>query len=65
MANKKIKLQQFRTNDLVDETGKQIEFGKVWHEDYFEIPKESGEIIINLTFKACYIYLCIVVPYYI
>lgn len=52
MANKKIKLQQFRTNDLVDETGKQIEFGKVWHEDYFEIPKESGEIIINLTFKA-------------
>lgn len=52
MANKKIKLQQFRTNDLVDETGKQIEFGKVWHEDYFEIPKESGEIIIDLTFKA-------------
>lgn len=52
MANKKIKLQQFRTNDLVDETGKQIEFGKVWHEDYFEIPKESGEMIINLKFKA-------------
>lgn len=52
MENKKIKLQQFRTNDLIQSAGKQIEFGKVWHEDYFEIPKEAGETTIHVKFKA-------------
>ena len=52
MENKRIKLQQFRTNDLIQSAGKQIEFGKVWHEDYFGIHTDVESITLKVTFKA-------------
>ena len=48
----KIKIQQFRTNDLVDDNGKQIEFGKTWTESFFKVDSSVDEVILNLTFKA-------------
>ena len=48
----KIKIQQFRTNDLNDDNGKQIEFGKTWTESFFKVDSSVDEVILNLTFKA-------------
>ncbi len=52
MSSNRLKLQSFRTNDLVDDTGKQIEFGKAWNENFFEIGNEVKTAILTLTFKA-------------
>ena len=52
MATNRLKLQSFRTNDLIADSGKQIEFGKAWNESFFEISEKAIEATINLTFKA-------------
>ena len=52
MTRSKLKLQQFRTNDLVDDTGKQIEFGKSWNEDFFEIDSTVETVTMQLTFVS-------------
>ena len=52
MSSNRLKLQSFRTNDLVDDTGKQIEFGKAWNENFFEIGNEVRTAVLTLTFKA-------------
>ena len=52
MANNKLKIQQFRTNDLIDDSGKQIEFGKDWIQNFFEIPDSEESATINLIFKS-------------
>ena len=52
MANNKLRIQQFRTNDLVDDSGKQIEFGKDWNQNFFEISDSDESATINLTFKS-------------
>lgn len=52
MATNRLKLQSFRTNDLIADSGKQIEFGKAWSESFFEISEKAIEATINLTFKA-------------
>ena len=52
MASSKLKLQQFRTNDLVEDTGKQIEFGKSWNEDFFGIENNAGPVTLHLSFVA-------------
>ena len=52
MATNRLKLQSFRTNDLIADSGKQIEFGKAWNESFFGISDKTTEATINLTFKA-------------
>jgi len=48
--SRKLRIQSFRSNDLNTETGKQIEFGRSWCEDFFEIPAEQQEVTLYLTF---------------
>lgn len=50
MASNKLKVQEFRANDLANDTGKQFELGKTWC-DFFEIDSSVGEISFTLTFK--------------
>ena len=45
------KIQQSRANDIVDNGGKQFELGKSWCLDFFQIPVEDINPIINLVFK--------------
>ena len=52
MASNILKLQNFRTNDLVNDSGKQFELGKSWCDDFFKFDKTQSEITINLKFKA-------------
>lgn len=52
MASNKLKLQNFRTNDLVNDGGKQFEIGKSWCDDFFEFDEKTPEVIVNLIFKA-------------
>lgn len=52
MAANKLKLQSFRTNDLVNDGGKQFELGKSWCDDFFEFDKTLPEVVVNLKFKA-------------
>ena len=52
MATNRLKLQSFRTNDLIADSGKQIEFGKAWNESFFEISENAADATIYLTFKA-------------
>lgn len=52
MASNKLKLQSFRTNDLVNDGGKQFELGKSWCDDFFEFDKKRPEVVVNLKFKA-------------
>ena len=52
MASNKLKLQSFRTNDLVNDGGKQFELGKSWCDDFFEFDKTRPEVVVNLKFKA-------------
>ena len=51
MAQSNLKIQQFRANDIVDNGGKQFELGKSWCLDFFQIPVEDINPIINLVFK--------------
>ena len=51
MANL-LKVQVFRTNDIVDDGGKQFELGKNWCEDFFGIDSSLHEYTINLKFKS-------------
>lgn len=46
-----IKIQRFRTNDIVDNGGKQFELGRSWCEDFFKIPNSAVNPVINLVFK--------------
>ena len=52
MSTNRLKLQSFRTNDLVADSGKQIEFGKSWNESFFGISEDAQEATIILVFKA-------------
>ncbi|QYR11492.1 McrB family protein [Prevotella sp. Rep29] len=52
MAANKLKFQSFRTNDLVNDGGKQFELGKSWCDDFFEFDKTLPEVVVNLKFKA-------------
>ena len=52
MKSKLLKLQNFRTNDLVNNGGKQFELGKSWCDDFFEFDKSKTEVFVNLIFKA-------------
>lgn len=52
MASNKLRLQSFRTNDLVNDGGKQFELGKSWCDDFFEFDKTRPEVVVNLKFKA-------------
>lgn len=49
MAENKLKVQNFRINDLSEDTGKQFELGKTWCE-FFEIDDSVNEITFNLEF---------------
>jgi len=51
MANQ-LKVQIFRTNDIVDDGGKQFELGKNWCEDFFGIDTSLPYYTINLKFKS-------------
>ena len=51
MAEQKLKIQRFRTNDLIDNGGKQFEMGKGWCEDFLGISSDVKEITIYLIFK--------------
>lgn len=46
-----IKIQRFRTNDIVDNGGKQFELGKSWCEDFLKIADSAVNPVINLVFK--------------
>ena len=52
MEANKLRLQSFRTNDLVKDGGKQFELGKSWCDDFFEFDKTLPEVVVNLKFKA-------------
>ena len=52
MAANKLKIQGFRTNDLVNDGGKQFELGKSWCDDFFEFDKKTPEVFVILKFKA-------------
>lgn len=52
MADYKLKIQRFRTNDLIDNGGKQFELGKGWCEDFFGINTDVKEKNLFLTFRA-------------
>lgn len=47
-----LKVQLFRTNDIIDDGGKQFELGKNWCEDFFKIDPSLPEYTINLKFKS-------------
>ena len=51
MAGYKLKIQRFRTNDLIDNGGKQFELGKSWCEDFFGINTDVKERTLFLTFR--------------
>ena len=51
MAGYKLKIQRFRTNDLIDNGGKQFEMGKSWCEDFFGINTDVKERTLFLTFR--------------
>ena len=51
MADYKLKIQRFRTNDLIDNGGKQFEMGKSWCEDFFGINTDVKERTLFLTFR--------------
>ena len=41
MNTNNLKIQRFRTNDIVDDGGKQFELGRSWCEDFFEFPNSQ------------------------
>ena len=47
-----LRVQILRTNDIVDDGGKQFELGKNWCEDFFGIESSLPEYTINLKFKS-------------
>ena len=51
MAKNSIKIQNIRTNDVNQNTGKQVEFGKGWCE-FLGVPETAPEESIELTFKS-------------
>lgn len=51
MVDYKLKIQRFRTNDLIDNGGKQFEMGKSWCEDFFGINTDVKERTLFLTFR--------------
>lgn len=51
MTEYKLKIQRFRTNDLIDNGGKQFELGKGWCEDFFGINSDVKDTTLFITFK--------------
>ena len=51
MSSNKLFVQNFRTNDLKDHSGSQIEFGRAWL-DFLEIDNSQSNATINLLFKS-------------
>lgn len=52
MESNKLKIQNFRTNDLVNDGGKQFELGKSWCDDFFEFDNTQSNVVVSLKFKA-------------
>lgn len=51
MNTNNLKIQRFRTNDIVDDGGKQFELGRSWCEDFFEFPNSQQIVNVQLKFK--------------
>lgn len=47
----KLKVQGFRANDLSHDLGKQVEFGRVWCEDFFGINRSALTHTVTLQYK--------------
>lgn len=47
----KLKVQGFRANDLSHDSGKQVEFGRVWCEDFFGINRSALTHTVTLQYK--------------
>lgn len=51
MNTNNLKIQHFRTNDIVDDGGKQFELGRSWCEDFFGFPNSQQIVNVQLKFK--------------
>lgn len=51
MNTKNLKIQRFRTNDIVDDGGKQFELGRSWCEDFFGFSDSQQVVNVQLKFK--------------
>lgn len=51
MNTNSLKIQRFRTNDIIDNGGKQFELGKSWCEDFFGFPESQQTVNVQLKFK--------------
>ena len=51
MNTNNLKIQRFRTNDIVDDGGKQFELGRSWCEDFFGFPNSQQIVNVQLKFK--------------
>ena len=46
-----LKVQNFRANDLANDSGKQFELGRAWCVDFFQIDDSLREFTVDLIFK--------------
>lgn len=51
MNTNNLRIQRFRTNDIVDDGGKQFELGRSWCEDFFGFPDSQRTVNVQLKFK--------------
>lgn len=51
MNTNNLKIQRFRTNDIVDDGGKQFELGRSWCEDFFGFSDSQQSVNVQLKFK--------------
>ena len=51
MNTNDLKIQRFRTNDIVDDGGKQFELGRSWCEDFFGFSDSQQSVNVQLKFK--------------
>lgn len=51
MNTNSLKIQRFRTNDIVDDGGKQFELGRSWCEDFFGFSDSQQSVNVQLKFK--------------
>lgn len=51
MNTNNLKIQRFRTNDIVDDGGKQFELGRSWCEDFFGFSDSQQTVNVQLKFK--------------
>lgn len=51
MNTNNLKIQRFRTNDIIDDGGKQFELGRSWCEDFFGFSDSQQSVNVQLKFK--------------